>query len=267
MLGLVVAVVVGAGLAAERIPGAHGVIHACRKVDGGRLRAVPAGTKCRANERPLKWNARGPAGPGLASFDALAGLSCTLGERAGTIAITYNQATGAARIRCVVAASAPVRINELSTGVEGALTDEFVEVVNAGDAPAELAGYKLVYRSAAGTADVSLTTFPDGTVLAPGAFFLFGGSGYSGAHPADLTFATSLASVGGGLGLRDPSGALVDSVGWGTAANALVEGSAASAPAIAPAPGKSAARHPDGHDTNVNAADFSEGDPTPGAPN
>ena len=61
--------------------------------------------------------------------------------------------------------------------------------------------------------------------------------------------------------------ALVDSVGWGTATNAFVESSAAVAPAIAPVPGKSDARHPDGHDTNVNATDFAEGDPTPGAAN
>jgi hypothetical protein len=112
-----------------------------------------------------------------------------------------------------------------------------------------------------------LGTLSDGTVLGAGAFLLFGGSGYAGAHPADRSFATSLASAGGAVGLRDPSGALLDSVGWGTATSALVEGMAAGAPTIAPTPGKSAGRHPDGHDTNDNAADFTEGDPTPGAPN
>jgi hypothetical protein len=104
-------------------------------------------------------------------------------------------------------------------------------------------------------------------VLAPGAFLLFGGSGYAGAHPADRSFATSLASSGGGVGLRDSSGALGDSVAWGTATNAFVEGSVASAPTIAPAPGKSAGRHPNGQDTNDNANDFAEGDPTPGGGN
>jgi hypothetical protein len=74
----------------------------------------------------------------------------------------------------------------------------------------------------------------------------------------------TLASAGGGLGLRDGSGALVDSVAWGTATNAFVEGTVAPAPTIAPAPGKSDARRPDGQDTNDNGADFSEGDPTPG---
>ena len=270
---LVVALAVGAGVAVASIPDANGVIHACRKIDGGRLRAVVSAKRCRDGERPLKWNVRGPRGepgPALASFDELGGLPCTVGANTGAIAIEYDAATGDARIRCVLPAGAPaaVRVNEFSTGVEGALTDEFVEIVNAGSEPADLSGFRLVYRSATGTSDISLGSFPDGTSLAPGAFFLFGGAGYAGGHPADQVFtATSLGSAGGGVAIRDPSGALVDSVGWGTATNAYVEGTAASAPTVAPAPGRSDARRPDGADTNNNAADFTEGEPTPGAPN
>jgi uncharacterized protein len=187
----------------------------------------------------------------------------------GTTEISFDASSGEARIRCAVAAPSPaqVRINEFSTGVEGALTDEFVEIVNAGSSAVDLSGYKLVYRSAAGMSDVSLGTLPDGTTLAAGALMLFGGSGYAGAHPADRSFSTSLGSSGGGLGLRDPTGILVDSVAWGTATNALVEGVVAPAPAITAAPGKSDARHPDGHDTNDNSADFAEGDPTPRSAN
>ena len=51
------------------------------------------------------------------------------------------------------------------------------------------------------------------------------------------------------------------------ATNAFIEGTVAMAPTIAVAPGKSDARHPDGHDTDVNSADFSEDDPTPGSAN
>ncbi len=59
---------------------------------------------------------------------------------------------------------------------------------------------------------------------------------------------------------------LVDSVGWGTATNALVEGTAAAAPPTTAAPGTSAGRKPDGDDTNDNAADFVLDDsPTPKA--
>jgi Lamin Tail Domain len=282
-----VVVVSGVALAAGGIPGPDGVIHACRKVDGGRLRAVAAGVNCRAGERALRWNVQGVAGPpgptgpegppgpqgepgpGLSSFEDLAGLLCTAGANTGTTEISFDATSGEATIRCAVASppAVQVRINEFSTGVEGALTDEFVEIVNAGSTPVDLSGYKLVYRSAAGTSDVSLGTPPDGTILAAGALMLFGGSGYAGGHPADRSFSTSLASSGGGLGLRDPSGILVDSVAWGTARNALVEATVAPAPAITPAPGKSDARHPDGHDTNDNSADFTESDPTPGGAN
>jgi len=283
-LALVLVAVAGVALAEGGIPGPDGVINACRKIEGGRLRVVPSVERCRSYERPLRWNVRGPVGPtgppgpagaqgepgpGPGSFDALAGLSCTVGSRSGTIAIDYDAASGEAHIRCVLPSppSALVRINEFSTGVEGALTDEFVEIVNTGTEAADLSGYRLVYRSGAGISDVSLDALADGTVLAAGALLLFGGSGYAGAHPADRSFATSLASAGGGVGLRDPSGALVDSVAWGTATNAFVEGAVAPAPSVAPTPGKSAGRHPNGQDTNDNAADFTEGDPTPGGAN
>ena len=151
------------------------------------------------------------------------------------------------------------------TGAVGAAANEFVEIVNAGTAPADVGGYKLVYRSATGSSDVVLATIPAGTTIPTGGFYLLGGSGYTGPPAADQSFGTGLAATAGGLALRDPSGALVDSVGYGTsAANGLVEGS----PAPAPAAGSSAARVPDGHDGNDNAADFSIlASPTPRASN
>ena len=88
------------------------------------------------------------------------------------------------------------------------------------------------------------------------------------AYPADRKFSAGLASAAGGVGLRSADGALVDSVGWGTATNAFVETAAAAAPPIAAAPGTSGARNPDGHDTHDNSADFTVDDsPSPGAVN
>ena len=306
-VALAIATVALAGAAFAAIPDEDGVIHACRKVDGGALRAVAKASACRSSERALAWNQKGPAGPAgpagpvgaqgpagakgatgatgaqgpqgpqgpagpagpaLTSFDSLAGLSCTNAGQAGTISISYD-GSGVAQIKCAAGSggSAAILINEFSVGVEGALGDEFVEIVNTGTAAAELSGWKLVYRSGAGTSDVSLGTLADGTMLAPGAFFLFGGSAYSGAHPADKSFSAGLASAAGGVAIKDAAGNIVDSVGWGDATNSFVEGAAAAAPTIAPAPGKSDARHPNGHDTNVNSADFTIGDPTPGASN
>jgi hypothetical protein len=73
-----------------------------------------------------------------------------------------------------------------------------------------------------------------------------------------------MSGTGGGVGIKDGTGALIDSVGYGTATNAFVEGTVAAAPAA----GESIRRSPDGHDTNVNAADFAiDSTPTPKATN
>jgi hypothetical protein len=187
---------------------------------------------------------------------------------AGTLKLDYD-ASGRATLTCVTTPSAvAVSVNELSTGTTGAASDEFVELFNASAAPADVGGFKLVYRSGAGTSDIGLATIPDGTILAPGAFYLFGGSGYAGAKKADQSFSSALAAAAGGVGLRDAAGKLTDSIGYGTATNAFVETSPAPAPPATAAPGSSVIRRPDGKDTNDNGADFAvTASPTPGAPN
>jgi hypothetical protein len=148
-----------------------------------------------------------------------------------------------------------VRVNEVATGSAAGAGDEFVELANTGTGPVDIGGWKLVYRSATGSSDAALGTIPAGTVVAAGAFYLLASGAYTGAQPADVTFASGLAGTGGGVGLRDAAGGLVDSVGWGTAANALVEGAPAPAPPST-TPGSSIVRLPDGHDTGNNATDF-----------
>ncbi len=173
-------------------------------------------------------------------------------------------------ITCVASSGqAVIRINEFMTGVTGAATNEFVEIVNAGTASADLSGWKLAYRSATATSDTVLDTLPSGTTLAPGAFYLFGGAGYAGPPAADQSFTSGLAAGAGGLGIRDSNGTLIDSVGWGsTAANGFVEGTFAPAPPATAAPGSSDVRKPDGHDTNNNSVDFTVvTPPTPRATN
>jgi hypothetical protein len=195
-------------------------------------------------------------------------LPCTA-DTPGTVSISYD-ASRHAIITCVASGvQADIRINEFMTGVTGAGTNEFVEIVNSGSAAADLSGWKLVYRSATGTSDTVLGTIPDGTMLAAGAFYLFGGSGYVGPPAADQSFSAGLAATAGGLGIRNPAGDLVDSVGWGsTAANGLVEGTPAPAPPTTAAPGSSDVRKPDGHDTNDNSVDFTVATPpTPRATN
>jgi hypothetical protein len=144
----------------------------------------------------------------------------------------------------------------VQTGTTGSAADEFVELSNTGSAAVDLGGWKVVYRSASGTSDTTLATIATGTTLAAGGFYLLGGSAYAGGTAPDQSFSAGLAATGGGVGIRDASGTLVDSVGWGTAANAFVEGSPAAAPPATAAPGSSIVRIPDGHDTGANATDF-----------
>ena len=311
LLLLVAPLVLGAGaaVAAHGAPHkrANGVIWACAKKEGGRLRTVAGPGRCRRGEQALSWNvqgpagppgsagatgpagpqgaagppgadgargptgakgptgATGPAGPPLGSIDELNGTPCHGG--AGTLSISYGS-DGAAAISCVTGGSAVLRVNEFMTGTTGSAADEFVEIVNVGTAAADLSGYKLVYRSASGTSDVGLATIPSGTTLTAGGFYLFGGSAYAGSPPPDQSFSTGLASTGGGLALRDASGTIVDSLGYGNAVNAFVRGAPAPAPPAAAPPGNSDVRLPDGHDSGDNSADFTVSTtPTPRSAN
>ena len=155
--------------------------------------------------------------------------------------------------------------------------DEFVELHNVGAAPFDLNGHRLVYRSAAGPADASTpaVVWTASTIIPPGGYYLIAAApsgtpaqGYAGSVPPDTTYPHSgtgaLAAAGGGLALRNGpanTGAVVDSVAYGTATNAFVEGTVAPAPAA----GTSLARAGAGcQDTDGNSADFAA--LTPGAP-
>jgi len=215
--------------------------------------------------------AQGPSGGGLSSLEGLNGLACHAAAQAGTVALSYD-ASGVATLTCSSSGggggTTSLRVNELMAGSTGAASNEFVEIVNTGTAAAGIGGYKLAYRSAAGTSDVTLATVPTGTTLAAGGFYLFAGSGFAGTRTPDQSFSAAIAAAEGGVALRDAAGAIVDSVGYGAAVNAFVEAHAASAPPTTAAPGSSIGRIPDGHDSNDNAADFSVSDsPTPGGAN
>ena len=213
---------------------------------------------------------QGPAGPALPSLESLNGVGCHLGGSAGAATLTYD-AEGVATLKCVASgggSSAEIRVNELMTGSTGAASNEFVELVNAGTSAADVGGFKVAYRSSAGSSDITLATIPTGTTIPAGGFYLLAGSGYLGSHAADQTFSTSLSATGGGIAVRDGGGVILDSLGYGDATNAFVEGHAATAPPTTAAPGSSSGRIPDGHDTNDNSADFSvSATPSPGAAN
>src|SRR5262249_41027460 len=132
----------------------------------------PAGPKGDTGPTGPKGD-KGDPGSGLASFDALGGKTCT-GVANGRIANAYDTA-GVVTPTCSASSgggSGSSRVNEVSTGVYGAASNEFVELVNTGTTPASVGGWKIVYRSAAGTSDVTLATLADGATIPAGGFLL-----------------------------------------------------------------------------------------------
>lgn len=152
----------------------------------------------------------------------------------------------------------------------GSANDEFIEIHNTSSTPIDLNGHRLVYRSAAGTNDVGpLTEWTTSTIIPPGGFYLVASNSYDGSVTPDKIYNTSecacsMGANGGGLAIRQGAqniGAIVDSVGWGTATNEFVEGTAATVPGN----NNSKARKESGcQDTDNNADDFET--LTPSAP-
>ncbi len=198
--------------------------------------------------------AAGTAGQGgSAGAAGMAGLGGSAGE-AGSGGV---QGTGgASNPNCHLV------INEIMVGSSSSASDEFVEIFNPCSSAVDLSGWSLVYRSASGSNDIKLA---DLSSLAMGAqgYLVLGGSAFSG--NADQTLASGLASAGGGVALHDSTNDTVDSIGYGSANNGLIEGGAAPE---APEYDSSLARTPNGNDTDNNASDFQvDSSPTPGKAN
>jgi len=163
----------------------------------------------------------------------------------------------------ITCAGQHVVINEVQVGSAASASDEFIELYNPCTTTIDLTGSSLVYRSAAGTSDVIIVNL--NKTITPGGFYLVTGPTCPDMGAPDQSYgAGRMAATGGGVGLRDGTQALIDSVGYGTATNAFVEASAVAAPAN----GQSIARKPNGYDTDHNGSDFVVATtPTPRAAN
>jgi uncharacterized protein YdeI (BOF family) len=161
-------------------------------------------------------------------------------------------------------ASAGIVLAEVMTGGASA-SDEYVEIANAASTPQDLQGLELVYVTASGSTFTRKANFTSSLSLAPCQHLLIANAAGIFGPLADLTYSGGIASDGGALVIRYLGGALVDSVGWGSAANSFVEGS----PAPAPAARSSIERRPGGADgnrldTNDNLADWlAQSNPVP----
>jgi len=160
----------------------------------------------------------------------------------------------------VSAVSPHLVISQFQAG-GGTATDEFIEIKNTSATTIDLAGYVVVYRSQNGTDDGSpMASWTGSTILGPGKFYLIAAAGsYDGGAAADKTYDStirSMSATNGGLAIRQGavnSGAIIDSVAWGTVTNGFAEGSTTTGPGN----NNSQARKENGcQDTDSNSNDF-----------
>ncbi len=150
--------------------------------------------------------------------------------------------------------SSGLLVAEVVTGADSA-SDEFVEIYNAASADLDLAGTELVYVTASGSTVTRKQTWT-GLPIPAHRHLLLANSAGRWAAGADGLYSGGFAAAGGSLVLRTLGGTVIDSLSWGDASSAFVEGS----PGPAPAAGSSLERLPggaagNGVDTNDNAAD------------
>ncbi len=171
----------------------------------------------------------------------------------------------------VVTSSCHLVINEIQTQTTQAASEEFVEIYNPCTSAVSVASFKLGYRAATNTSPASsadsATLYTFSGSLGAGAYFVLGGSSFGGTKNGSLS---SGLATSGAVALRDASGAIVDSVAYGTvtAGNAFIETAPAPLPPTSASPGSSIERLPNGADTDDNSHDFQAASTaTPGAAN
>jgi uncharacterized protein len=150
-------------------------------------------------------------------------------------------------------------------------THDFVELFNAGDAPADISNWSVQYASSTGSS-WQVTNLGADRTLAPGQYLYVqqaAGAGGSTTFPPDVVGGSAMAGGAGKVALVDSTTALtgtcpladtIDFVGYGAAANC----SEGSGPTATLSNTTSAQRLEDGCvDTDDNAADFTTDAPAP----
>ncbi|MFD3164348.1 ExeM/NucH family extracellular endonuclease [Herpetosiphon sp. NSE202] len=182
---------------------------------------------------------------GLRLLTALTMLFTLIGT---SLSATYTKPTSAVSTSLVISQFQTAGVNA---------SDEFIELHNISANPIDLNGYRVVYRSTSGTTDTAITNWSTSVVIPAGGFYLLTNSGYDGTATSDGSFSSGLAAAGGGIAIRNGAantGTIIDSVGFGNATNAFVEGTATGAPA---ANSSYQRNNSSCADTDNNAADFS----------
>ncbi|MBL8919844.1 MAG: DUF4215 domain-containing protein [Myxococcaceae bacterium] len=216
---------------------------------------------------------------------AFASTAMTMGQSTVTATLGLSQATSTVNVLATSTVNHVV-ISELQVGVTGSAADEFVELYNPTNAPVNIGGWVLQYRSDTGASYQNKATIPMGTTMPPRRYFLItsvrnasAGTGFTGAMASDLATAGALGlsgiaghvRIGPALSTSVTDMNAVDTVGYGAAAGP--EGMAAPVPSQGPlaslerkansmstaasmGPGGADELLGNGEDTNNNLADF-----------
>jgi hypothetical protein len=120
---------------------------------------------------------------------------------------------------------AAIVISEVAPGGPSGAADEFVEIYNASDSPASIAGLVLEYRAAMGASWSARATVPPGVSLPARSYYVMASTAYARSPTADLPGAWTTGFAGDGGHVRiQRSGTELDRFGWGDAA--MPEGTA-----------------------------------------
>jgi hypothetical protein len=144
--------------------------------------------------------------------------------------------------------------------------DEFIELHNTSSSAVDLSGFRVVYRSTAGTNDVNFAEWTTSTIVPAGGYYLIASTGYDGGVTPNFVYnptvcQCSMSATGGGIAIRNGapnSRVIFDSVGYGSASNAFIETAATAAP---PANAGQSRLNNGCQDTDNNAGDFSTVNP------
>jgi len=132
-------------------------------------------------------------------------------------------------------------VHEVMNADAGNTTREFIEVRNVSEMDLHVGFYTLEWRSAGNTTVTQIYRFPAGAVIPAGGYYLLVSSSYRDYYP-DVVYNDSyyvapglggIISTNGGVGLKDASGNIVDSVAWGNITatpHPFLEGTAAPQP-------------------------------------
>src|SRR6185436_10921797 len=119
-------------------------------------------------------------------------------------------------------------INQIQiTGGTGKTTNDFVEIFNPTASDIDLNGMRLVKRTKTGATDTLIKSWTETAIVKAGGYYLWANSDFTDLPvTADVTTSGTI-SDNNSLALRigaNDTGAIVDSVGWGSAANDFVKG-------------------------------------------